>query len=67
MHRGQGRHVGRVGKRKRVHTPAQVVAWVAAAPVVLAFLLLLARQSPPLAALIFVVLITFAWWEWRRT
>lgn len=59
--------MGRAGRRKRVHTPAEVVAWVAGVPVALAFLLLLARQTLPLAVLVFVLLAAFAWWEWSRT
>lgn len=64
---GQGRYVGRAGKKKRAHTPAQVVVWVAAMPVALAFLLLLGRQSLPLGFLVFLVVVAFAWWEWKRS
>ncbi|MDP2661227.1 MAG: hypothetical protein Q8R28_10915 [Dehalococcoidia bacterium] len=67
MPRGHGRQVGKVGKRRRKRTLAQVVVWVAGAPVALAFLLLLARQSWPLAALVFLVLAGFAWWEWGKS
>ncbi|MDO8689504.1 MAG: hypothetical protein Q7R39_05750 [Dehalococcoidia bacterium] len=56
-----------MGRRRRAHTLAQVVVWVAGAPVALAFLLLLARQSWPLAALVFLVLAGFAWWEWGKS
>ncbi len=67
MPRGHGRPVGKAAKRRRTHTLAQVVVWVAGAPVALAFLLLLARQNWPLAVLVFLILAGFAWWEWGRT
>lgn len=65
MPRGQGRYVGKVGRKKRVRTPAQVLVWLAGLPVALALLLLLAWQSWPLALVVFLALAAFAWWEWR--
>jgi hypothetical protein len=43
-----------------------VLVWLAGGAVGLALLLLLARQSWPLAALVLAGLAAFAWWEWRR-
>lgn len=66
MPRGPGRYVGRAGRRRRTRSTAQAVVWVAAVPVALAFLLLLAQQSRPLAVVIFFALAAFAWFEWRQ-
>lgn len=38
---------------------------MAALPVALAFLLLLAWQSWPIALAVFLALAAFAWWEWK--
>lgn len=65
MPRGRSRYAGKAGRRKRTHTPAQVVVWLAALPVALAFLSLLAWQSLPLALVVFLALAAFAWFEWR--
>ncbi|HLB13047.1 MAG TPA: hypothetical protein VJO15_08830 [Dehalococcoidia bacterium] len=59
------RYAGKAGRRKRAHTPAQVVVWLAGVPVALAFLLLLAWQSWPIALVVFLALGAFAWWEWK--
>lgn len=65
MPKSRGRYAGRVGKRRQGHTSGQVVVWLAALPVALAFLLLLAWQSWPIALAVFLALAAFAWWEWK--